>query len=418
MLFATSPDEVREIADAALAAADELVGRAVATGGIGSFDQVLQPLDDALDQLALGYGSAAFLGEVSPDEAVRGAAKAAEERISAWRVDLPFRDDLAATAATFAGSPAAAALEGEERRFLDHLLRDLRRAGHGLAPEIREEVRDAARTARRPRGRLLAEPRRGPGRARPRPATSSSACRTSYVDRLEPGEAAGTRRVTLATPDVLPFLEQAVRRDARRQLEAAWFDKAHEANLPLLVEALEIRRRAAGLLGYPTWAHYRLEEKMAGEPRRRRGALPVDPRAAPGEIGSGAGRDGGRAPPGRRGAARRVLGLALVRHPSGGRRPTPSTPTSCASTSPLDDRPRRPARSHGRGVRPALRVACPTPAPGTPTSAGFASATPRRARVLGDVLLDLHPRDGKFGHAAAFPLVPARRLDDGRTGGR
>ncbi len=32
---------------------------------------------------------------------------------------------------------------------------------------------------------------------------------------------------------------------------------------------------------------------------------------------------------------------------------------------------------------------------------------------IGDVLMDLHPRDGKFGHAAAWPLVPGRRLADG-----
>ena len=32
---------------------------------------------------------------------------------------------------------------------------------------------------------------------------------------------------------------------------------------------------------------------------------------------------------------------------------------------------------------------------------------------IGDVLMDLHPRDGKYGHAAAWPLVPGRRLADG-----
>ncbi len=46
--------------------------------------------------------------------------------------------------------------------------------------------------------------------------------------------------------------------------------RALEANRALLDEALALRRRKAALLGYPSWAHFRIEPKMAVTPERVR----------------------------------------------------------------------------------------------------------------------------------------------------
>ena len=65
-----------------------------------------------------------------------------------------------------------------------------------------------------------------------------------------------------------PFLEQAQDRDLRRELFHKNWNKAVAANRPLLDEALDLRRRVAVLLGHPTWAHHAMEVKMAREPER------------------------------------------------------------------------------------------------------------------------------------------------------
>lgn len=417
MLFATTPDEVRAVTDAALAEADARVARFVAAAGAASadddlrqIDDALQQIDDAADAVAVGYGRGAFLAAVAVDPAVRDAAQEAEERLSTWRVELPFREDVAAAAAACAASPAAGDLAPEERRFLDHLLRDVRRAGRGLAPGVRDEVRgllgrlvavEAAFT------RNLAEFKGGLDLAREDLAGLPAA----YVDRLRPGNVPGTLRVTLATPDLLPFLERANRRDLRERMEAAWFDKAHEENAPLLAEALEIRRRAAALLGYPTWAHYRLEEKMAADPAAVEALYaslvgPLRVKAASElAVMEDELRGAGEVPPARSwdwrwcDARRRATAFAVD---------PDELRAHLQLDAVLDGLLDLTAEVFG------LRYeAVPADGAWHPEVRRLRMLDAASGEALGDVLLDLHPRDGKFGHAAVFGLVPSRRLPDG-----
>ncbi len=313
MRFASTPDDVRSITDAALAEAEALVSGATSTAGQGTFDQVLLPFDEASARLAHAYGSAAFMARVHPDAAVRDAGQAAEERLNRWRVDLVFRDDVAATVQAFAGSSAAAGLTGERRRFLDRFLRDLRRAGHGLDRATREVVRGLQRRMvdlESAFQRNIDEFDDGLDLTRGELDGMSDA----YVAGLQAGALPGTRRVGMHVPEVLPFLEQANRRDLRRILSGKLANRARALNEPILVEALGLRRRIAALLGYPSWAHFSTEVKMAAEPgaidRFYRGLVPPLQAKMAGEVA----RHEEVLARCRRGAAGRILGLALVPH--------------------------------------------------------------------------------------------------------
>lgn len=251
--------------DEALAEAETVVAGVVAQTAERTFANTLGPLDDASGLLAGAYGRGGFMARVHPDPAVRAAGRAAEERIEKWQVELVFRDDLFRAINDYATTDDARALQGERGRALEHWLRDLRRAGHALGPDERAEVL-------RLRSRLVelatAFQRNVDDAHDGLELTREDlvGLDESYVERLRPGAVDGTYRVSLDYPELFPFLERSERRDLREALLRQDFNKARTENTPVLEEALTLRRRIARLLGYPSWAAYAIEVRMARTP--------------------------------------------------------------------------------------------------------------------------------------------------------
>jgi Zn-dependent oligopeptidase len=204
---------------------------------------------------------------VHPDEAIRAAAHAADERMTTWRRSLALRDDVAAAVIRYATTRDAAQLSGEQRRLLEHWQRDLRRAGHDLPTEARTEIRGiTARIVALEAAfeRNVDEWSDGIDMTR----DDLVGMPESYIAGLTAGASPETWRVSLEYPDYYPFMEGSPRRDLREALARKMANRAVEANRPLLEEALVLRRRQAAILGYPSWAHYRIEPKMAHTPER------------------------------------------------------------------------------------------------------------------------------------------------------
>jgi thimet oligopeptidase len=410
--------DIETAAEHAIAAAEARVAAAVAagdpaTGSAPTFEATLRPLDEALAATTAGYGRSAFLGHVHPDREVRDAGNAAEERLAKWRVELPFREDLYRALRSFADTPEAGGLRGERRRLLDHWLREFRRAGQDLAPDQRDELRAL-------RGRLVELEvtfQRNIGEFRDGLDLTLDELQglpASYVERLQPGKAPGTKRVTLEYPDLVPFMEQSPRRDLRERLEFKEWSKAVEVNMHVLVETLQVRRRIAGLLAYDSWADYAMEVRMAGGPaaveRFYGDLIPRVGQAAEDELQ--ALRDTLLAEEGTddlRPWDVRYLDTRLRRTRFG------IEPERIAQYFPLDrvwaglfeitgevfGLDYVPvAAQYARAWHPDVRL--------------YEIHDRASGELLAWAYADLFPREGKFTHAAAFPLVVAHRSADGR----
>jgi peptidyl-dipeptidase Dcp len=98
-----------------------------------------------------------------------------------------------------------------------------------------------------------------------------AAARRAAAERGLPGHV-----VTLSRSSVEPFLQFSPRRDLREKLFAAWIARgdggAHDNN-GLIAEIVALRAEQARLLGYPSFAHYALDDAMARTPAAARGLL-------------------------------------------------------------------------------------------------------------------------------------------------
>ena len=100
-----------------------------------------------------------------------------------------------------------------------------------------------------------------------------AAAKAAAEERGLPGKAI----MTLSRSFVEPFLKTSPRRDLREKLYKAFIARGDNGNAndntATIVEILALREESAKLLGYPTFAAYRLEDSMAKTPQAVRGLL-------------------------------------------------------------------------------------------------------------------------------------------------
>ncbi|MEI5617157.1 M3 family metallopeptidase, partial [Streptomyces brasiliscabiei] len=81
---------------------------------------------------------------------------------------------------------------------------------------------------------------------------------------------AGKAIVTLSRSSVEPFLQSSQRRDLREKVYKAFTARGDNGNAndnnATIVEILRLREETAKILGFPTYAAYRLEDSMAKTP--------------------------------------------------------------------------------------------------------------------------------------------------------
>ena len=403
-----SADSVATVTDEAVRRADELVAQAAAADP-PSFEATLEPLERALAVIGEAYGRGAFMGQVHSDADVRDAGQDAEERLNKWRVGIPFREDLyRAVAAVSAAHPDG--LPGERGRLLEHWMRDFRRAGQALEPDARAELELL-------RNRLVELEvvfQRNVNEARDWIEVTRdelAGLPDDYVDRLKPGEREGTFQVSLDYPELNPFMAQAHDRRRREELTRKNWNQAATENRPVLAEAIALRQRVAELLDYPTWAAHALELKMAATPERVRDfyadLVPPLEASAQNELAvlrDLAAGDGVEGP-------LQVWDWSYYDDQQS-MREFGVDHNEISEYLPLDDVITGMFELTGE-VFGLTYEALPEANAWHPSVRLYAIRDRENGKLLAHFYADLFPREGKYGHAAAFPLVIGHRGEDG-----
>lgn len=359
----------------------------------------LQLYDDATTLLSNMAARSGLAREVQPDAAVREAAEACEQRLEAYSVELA--QDRGVYDAL--SKVDAQALDPVTGFWLFKTLREFRRAGVDRDDATREKVKQ------------LNEELVKVGQAFGRNIRDD--VRTVYAKRADleglpadwleahPPNDKGEIAITTNTPDYLPVMLYAKSGKVREALWKAYRSRAWPANEAVLKELLTKRYELAKLLGYDSWAAYATETKMVKTAQAAADFI------AQGEKAT-------------RARAEADMALLLERKRKDVPQATQVEPWEHqyyedrvkAEKFGFDSQAMRPYFEYGRvkqGVMDVtaklfgIRYVPVTDAvvwhPDVETYDLYEGET-----LLGRIHLDMHPRDGKYKHAAEFGMTTGR----------
>ncbi|WP_405494759.1 M3 family metallopeptidase [Nocardia sp. NBC_00511] len=227
-------------------------------GAVRDAREVLEVWNDADIALRGAESAAGLFVQVHPDPQVRELAEKLLQDIERATTDRTLDRELFEVLS--ATDPAG--LDTDSARMRAHVLRDFRRSGVDRDEATRNRLRDISErltVLEQEFGRTIRDDVRSiqlaPDRLDGLPQDFLAA---------HPPAADGLVTVTTDYPDYLPFRTFARDAAARRELTVEFDSRGWPANDAVLHEILDLRDEKARLLGYDSWPDYDAEVKMIG----------------------------------------------------------------------------------------------------------------------------------------------------------
>ena len=252
----TWADWLRTRFDAEISAATAAIAE-LKDGAVRDTAAVVDLWNDADLGLDNAAALAGLMAEVHPDEDVRTLAEERAQEVSRILTDRGLDGALYEVV-------AATEQTGDEQtlRMREFILRDFRRSGVDKPADVQARLREIAErlvVLDQEFGRTIRDDVRS---VKLRPEQLDGLPQ-DFIDAHPVGED-GLVTVTTDYPDLIPFRTFARDAKARRDLVVEFLNRAWPHNEAVLTEMLDLRHEQAGLLGYPSWPDYDAEVKMIG----------------------------------------------------------------------------------------------------------------------------------------------------------
>ncbi|KAI9598436.1 thimet oligopeptidase-like protein [Syncephalis fuscata] len=239
--FQLNPDQVKTLGNSIIQRSREVYdGIAAVSDTNSNFDTVIRPLAELENWSSAEENVITFLQYVSADKVLRDASMEIDKQMQEFNIESAMRLDLyqrvqAARANTPADAPA---LPEADRNKLKEIKKKLADLSIDFSRRINEDVTSVAVDE----ANLDGMPQ-------------------DWIEGLAKNDA-GQRIVTMKYPDFFPVMKLCKVEETRKNILFANETRCKE-NVETLEQAIELRKNAAKLLGYDNHAAFKLEVKMA-----------------------------------------------------------------------------------------------------------------------------------------------------------
>uniref|UniRef100_A0A3Q0KDU1 Thimet oligopeptidase (M03 family) n=1 Tax=Schistosoma mansoni TaxID=6183 RepID=A0A3Q0KDU1_SCHMA len=228
----------------------------VGSSGPATFESVVLPMSLFEAEYQTEKNAIDFLQHISPYKAIRDASCDATRRLSDMEVELEMRKDVFEKFVSVQKN-IDSSFSGEYRRYVDRKVQLGRRNGLHLDDDKRKLIE----ALNKEENQLCIDFQRALNEENTLLKFTDeelTGCPADFIDGLKKLPS-GKREVSLKYPHYFPIMQKASNPETRRTLETAFNSRCIKENTPILKRLMELRRERATLLGFPTHADFMLD---------------------------------------------------------------------------------------------------------------------------------------------------------------
>ncbi len=263
-LWSTKPDiaAFEKLENDRLAAAQRAIDQIVAVKGPRTIENTLAPYDEAIRQLNTARYFSGLMQNVHPDATYRDHATAMTNKVSDASTALSLNKEVYQALAALDVSQA----DDATLYYMKRQLLAFRLAGVDKDDATRARIRKLKEQLTENVSMFDRNVADNPGWIEAASVTDLEGLPQDYIDRHKPGPD-GKIRITTDYPDYFPVMTFANTDDVRRRLFDAFVTRAYPKNREVLLDMMRTRYEIATLVGYSSWADYNAADKMILEGR-------------------------------------------------------------------------------------------------------------------------------------------------------
>ena len=228
-----------------------------------TFDNTMLPLDELSNQLGSIAGNIYLIAYTHTDSLTRSNALEANTTLEQYGNKIQLNDTLYQAVKNYSTSPEALALTGPKAKYLKETVENFERNGFALSKEGREKLKAINDEI----SEIGNEFSKNIASYQDFLIVSDEEMKGLPEDYREARrQEDGTYKIDLSYPSYFPFMKYSESDQARKDLYMKFNNRAVDNNLEVLQQLLIKRKEMANLLGYETYAQYRLEDRMAQNP--------------------------------------------------------------------------------------------------------------------------------------------------------